>query len=76
MMTVTSTKPLGQSPTSNLVAPPHLIIAHLHLVNLTNVRLGRLTDLENIQNIAIFKSVIVGDVNILSANTNMFLENY
>ena len=59
----------------DLVAPPHLIIVHLHLVNLTNVRLGRLTDLENIQNIAIFKSVIVGDVNILSANTNMFLEN-
>ena len=59
----------------DLVAPPHLIIVHLHLINLTNVRLGPLTDLKNIQNMAIFKSVIVGDVNILSANTNMFLEN-
>ena len=58
----------------DLSPPPGLVISHLHLVNLTNVRLGALTELENVQNMVIFQSVIVGDVNILSANTNMFLE--
>ena len=59
----------------DLVTRPGLVISHLHLINLTNVRLGALTDLGNIQNMVIFKSVISGDVNIVSANTNMFLEN-